>query len=86
MMFLHPVKTGSHPGGPVPVSTFMVPRILLLLLCTGAALDDGPPRFASVSITFCDTHTRTNVTKHLHLYSLSPTHTPSICVNNFFRT
>ena len=61
-MFLYPGKSG---GGPVPVSTFMVPRICLR---TGAVLGDGLPRFASVFRTFCETH----VTKYCNLHRFHP--------------
>ena len=61
-MFLYTVNPG---GGLVPASTFMVPRILL---CTGAVLGDGPPRVASVSTTFCNTH----VKQHNKLHTFHP--------------
>ena len=60
-------------GGPVPVSTFMVPRILL---CTGAVLGDGVPRFASAFTTFCKTH----VKQTPHFTQISREHQPRTCL------
>ena len=62
-MFLYPVNTS---GGPVPMSTLMVLRILW---CTGAALGDGPHRFPSV---FTHVTNHTNV-KRFHQSIFIPT-------------
>ena len=66
-MFLYPVNLSVNLLRPVPVSTFMVPRILL---STGAVLGDGPPCFALVFTTVYETHVEKHIT--LHRFHPSP--------------